>query len=191
MIVLWAMSLWAAMIVLAASGFGAHEFQKYGLSRGRLIGLVMAVWVLGWWTWHGSTIRLNFGYVLLTATGWFGVALLGQRRWWLLTPTLALVALFARILAPFAPEQASVIPAATIESLGLGVAAGITVGGAFPAALVAAAAEGLSGVLVAIRNVGVWDFGRYDMVAVMLATVAAWAVGWVTSGVIQRFSRPA
>lgn len=191
MIVLWAMSVWAAVMVLLWTGFGDVECRRRHVSPRLVVGVGGVVWLTGWWTWHHAGMWLNIGFVLLTAASWAGLLVWGQPRWWMLTPILAILATLTRLLAPFAPEQASVMPTAAIESLGLGTAAGIGVARPLPASLAACAAEGLSAVIVALEGGTLHHMGRTDLAVAMLAGVAAWTIAWLVSGVSARFSRPA
>lgn len=181
------------MMVLVASGYGASEFRKYGLQRATVLVLAAMVWGLGWWSMDTLLphMRINLGFLLLSLFAWAWLLVFGRMRWWLLAPMLGVLATVTRMLAPFAASQAQVLPVATIETVGLGVAAGISSAEPFPAAVAALAAEGLAALLTAARHQSLHDLGRHDLAALMLASLSAWVVGWVALSVVQRLTRAA
>ncbi|PSR21717.1 MAG: hypothetical protein C7B45_09520 [Sulfobacillus acidophilus] len=192
MTVLWAMSLWAAMIVLAASGYGASELRMFRLNRWKIVLAGLIVWALGWQTshWPHLHVTLNLGFGGLTGGALAWVVLKGQVRWWVVGMWLFLVATIVRMALPFGMAQATVLPIAAIEGVGMGFAVGIAVPKPLAAALLAAATEGLAAVAFALCH-STHDLGRYDLAVVMLASLSAWLVAWVTAGLGQRIGRSA
>jgi len=179
------------MVVLVASGYGRPEFRKYGLQRLSIVLLGLMVWGLGWWTVRSvlSGLAINLGFLLVVVFSWGANLALGKVRWWYVTGFLAILAAIIRIYAPVATHQAQIMPVATIESLGLGVAAGLSESQPFPAAIIAASAEGLASVIVAWRHVHIHNLGHQDVAMVMVASMSAWVVGWLASQVATRWHR--
>ncbi|NMP22298.1 hypothetical protein [Sulfobacillus harzensis] len=193
MIVLWAMMLWAAAVILAGTGYGIRAFARYALSRQTVVVLGTMVWVLGWWTvsslWRG--IRLDMGFLVLAAFAVVALVLVGQSRWWFLTTLLGVLAAIIRIVAPISPHQASIMPVAAIESIGLGTGAGLSLAEPLPAALVAVAAETLASVIIAWHHRGLHNLGRHDLAMSLVAALVAWLVGWVAEWTWTRLTRAA
>ncbi len=192
MIVLWAMSLWVASLILCVTGFGQNELAKLGINPHAFVALGFVVWVLGWvpgWT-QGSFWRVNWGFVTLAVLAWVMVGLTREGRWWAFAVFLSLAATLARMVAPLSSHQASVLPGAAIESVGLGISAGLTVGQGAPAAIVSACAESASAFLISLRHQH-HIVGRHDLALVIVAGLSAWATGWIASWIVTWGRRPA
>lgn len=191
MIVLWAMSLWGAAIILVGTGYGSGELERYGIKRASLVVLGAMVWILGWWTARSVMpgVRIDIGFMLLSVFAGALVVALGNGRLGFITALLALMATIVRLFAPVMTHQAQVMPVATIESLGLGSAAGISLTEPLPAAAVGAVAEAVASMLIAWRHVHLHDLGRHDMAMSVLAALSAWLVGWLASRVAARLHR--
>lgn len=191
MLLLWAMSLWGAAIVLMATGYGAREFKKYGLESLTLIAMASMVWVLGWWTASTglSGIRINLGLLLLFTFALGLNVFCGNLRWWYTTLLLAVLGAIIRLYAPVATHQAEVMPVATIEAVGLGMAAAIGLGEAFPGAVVASSAEGVTALIIAGYHPLKHDLGRYDIAMLIICALSAWVVGWAFFSIKRRFQR--
>ncbi len=193
MIVLWAMMLWAAAIILAGTGYGARDLTRYALDRRTVVLWGLLVWVLGWLTlsslWPGT--RVNLGFLVLAGLSAVVGLTVGSVRWWFMGALLGMLGAMIRLLAPIAVHHASVMPVAAIESVGLGVAAGLGLGESFPAATVAVLGEALASLVVASRHTGVYNLGRHDLAMTLLAGLSAWAVGWVADRTWARLGRTA
>ena len=190
--VLWAMSLWMAALILCTVGFGQKEFQRYGVNLPYFLIMGLAIWVLGWlssWVWPPFW-RVNLGFAGLGILAWLMVALARKGRWRVIALFLCLIATLARMVAPLSLNEASVLPDGAIESVGLGLSAGLIVGQGAPSALVAACAESLSAFLISMRHVH-HILGRHDLALVILASLSAWLAGWLTSTIGTRLGRPA
>lgn len=193
MIVLWAMMLWAAAIILAGTGYGARDLKRYALDRRTVVLWGLFVWVLGWFTlsslWPGA--RINLGFPVLAGLGVVMGVTMGSARWWFMATLLGMLGAMIRLLAPIAAHHASVMPVAAVESVGLGVASGLSIGESLPAATVAVMAEALAALVVAWHHAGVRDLGRHDLAMTLLAALSAWAVGWVADWTWARLGRTA
>lgn len=189
--ILWAMSMWASAIVLAASDFGAEAFRRYGLSKWSVVVLGGTVWILGWWAIIAGSgmYRVDLGFVLLSGFAWIVVAVFGDGRWWLLAPLLGVVGTMVRAVAPFSFHQAQVLPTGPIEALSLGVAGGLSLPDPLAASAVAGAAEGMACVLTAFGHAHGHNLGRHDLAACIMAVVAAWLIAWVAALVHRKMIR--
>ena len=191
MMILWAMSMWASAVVLAACDFGASVFRRHDLSKRSVVVLGVLVWILGWWAVSGSSgqYRVDPGFVLISAFAWTLVVALGDGRWWMLAPLLGVVGTMVRALAPFSFHQAQVFPAGPVEAMSLGVAAGLSLPDPLAASAVAAAGEGMACVLSAFGQAHGHDLGRHDLAAVIMAAMAAWFTGWLSALVHRTVTR--
>lgn len=189
--VLWAMSVFAAGIILAAAGFGEGSFNQQGLSRWCVVVVGSSIWVLGWAAalMGPSGSRINWGFALITLASWGLLARAREPGWGGIALVLAVIASVVRLMAPFGFDQASVMPHAIIESIGLGGAAGFSVGQPWSAALVGAAAESSSAFLIPVIRGGHEDLGRHDLGMALIAALAAWLVGWSFAHITSRLER--
>jgi hypothetical protein len=192
-VVVWGMTLGLAAIILLATGYGTPAQTREHWPRVWIVIGAAVIWIAAWWPpepW-GHRWVVNPG---VAAVG-IGAALLLFRardhRGAALAATLGLVGMVVRLIAPFSLHQASVIPQASLESVGLGAAAGMGTGRPGGAAAAAALAECIAGFLTASVHIGVHQIGRGDFAAVTLAALAAWVTGWVTEGVGASWRKPA
>lgn len=186
--VLWAMSLWGAAVILVVTGYGGAEWKKWRVSRATMAVMGCMVWGLGWWTVTSTFpgVRVDMGLLLVVTFAWALVAAWGPMRWWVLTGILGMMGIIIRIMVPVVTHQTQLMPVGTIESVGLGVASGLSLGEAMPAAIVATASEGLAVVVVAWRHGTIHNLGRHDLAMTLLALLAAWMVGWVVQRIWVR-----
>lgn len=189
--VLWGMSLMAAGIILIATGFARVELVEQKISPGRAVIYGAIIWVLGWMATISGPhhMRINLGFIALALTGLIALAQLGRGRWIAAAGVLAAVGGMVRYIAPFHVDQTSFLPQAIIQSLGLGGAAGFSALRPWPAAVVAASAESLSCLAVAFMHQNALNLGRHDLAAVIFAVLGGWCIGWVASGIGQKFGR--
>lgn len=183
--VLWAMSLGAAVIILVAVGFGEQAWNREGWRRVWVVVGAGLVWCAGWLPAESWSHRwvVNPGVVAAGLAG--GVLLIRRRdsRGAALAMVLGLVGLVVRLIAPFSFHQASVVPQAALESVGLGVAAGMGNPRPAAAAAVGVVAECVSSFLSASVHSGRHQVGLGDFAAVTLAALGAWGVAWLSQGV--------
>jgi hypothetical protein len=175
------------MIVLVASGYGVGELQTFRLKSWQIVAGGLTVWALGLWTsqWQSLRLTLNLGFGALTVVSFVWILRRGRMGWWTLGLWLAVVATIVRLILPIGVAEASVMPMAVIESLGMGLATGITVAKPLPAALLAAATEGLAAIGFALYH-SYHELGRYDLAASMIAALSAWPIAWVAAAIGQR-----
>lgn len=177
--VLWAMSLWAAAHVLATFGWGQTIWRRRGMPTRWLVGLGWLIGILGWVGIRVSDqgVRLDLGFLLLTAVAWGFLLRYGSYRAWLLA---ALLALFVGGLAqwiPYTSQEAQWLPIVPLEGVSWGLFAAVSVGDAGEASMTAASGAGL----------GLWwhhglhqlSIGRHITAMLYFATLSAWAVGWI------------
>lgn len=188
-IILWSMSLWAAMIILGVSGFGQESYGNYGVQRRWVVLTALAVWTLGFLTVRVSSVRINLGFVLASGCAWLWLLGFGRGRLQGLGVLLGILAYITRMILPLSFDQAQVLPSAALESMGLGMAAGLSVGRAWPSLMVAASAQALSDGLIVWSKGQPRFFGQHDLAMVLSSAMAAWTIGWVVYQVSVRWRR--
>lgn len=188
--VLWAMSLWAAMSVVTASHGFLATWTRYGLKPGRLVAVMAGVWVVGWTvlSWRG-VIRVDPGLPLLFALGCFELVRRRGGRPGVWAATLGLSAAWVRALVPFSIHQASLLPVAAIESVGVGVAGGVALGDPLMSGLVGLIASGIASAVAGMKHGPPYEWGRHDLAAAMMAALSGWLAGWLVEGIRRQNQR--
>lgn len=179
MSVVWSMSVWAAVMVLTAAGYGRRYWSRYRVRTTNATMLIVLVGVLSFINpvIHHPELRINLGFLALGLASLVLCLSVGQRAWGVLWIVLSALAIIVRGVAPIGRHQVQLLPFLPIEAGLLGILSGIGLSDPVAGSVVAVGAQ-FAGSLWIMFQERQYVLGYHDLSVTVLSAVFAWIAGW-------------